>query len=253
MVVSLFCWALERIFPWRKHQKTFRKQIGQDFFWLVFNGHYAGLLLAYITGWLVLQLNQLLGILHISTLETVKLLSDSPVWVQFIVFLLLKDFIEWVTHILLHRFQWLWEFHKLHHTIEELDWIGNFRFHWMEIVIYKSISYLPLVILGVSGNIILWIAVLSTLIGHLNHSNLNISWGIFRYLINSPRMHCWHHDIIVHGSYGQNFSVVFSMWDWLLGTAFMPEDGHPEKLGFEKMEEFPEGLARRLIYPLHLK
>ena len=56
---------------------------------------------------------------------------------QFIAFFLLKDFLEWCIHNLLHRVPWLWEFHKLHHTIEELDWIGNFRFHWMEVVIYE--------------------------------------------------------------------------------------------------------------------
>ncbi len=43
---------------------------------------------------------------------------------------------------------WLWEFHKLHHSIERLDGIGNFRFYWAEIVVYKTLSYLPLVIIG---------------------------------------------------------------------------------------------------------
>lgn len=29
----------------------------------------------------------------------------------------------------------------------------------------------------------------STLVGHLNHSNVPISWGPLRYVINSPKMH----------------------------------------------------------------
>lgn len=199
LMVSLFCWSVERLAPWRKEQKAFRKGIWQDFFWLIFNGHYAGVLLAFITSWLIQQMNTLLTGWQVPPPESIRLLSDSPLWVQFGVFLVLKDFLEWDVHNFLHRVPWLWEFHKLHHSIEELDWIGNMRFHWMESVIYKTFTYLPLVMLGVNGTVILWIAIVSTLIGHLNHSNLRIDWGILRYIINSPRMHVWHHDIVLHG------------------------------------------------------
>ncbi len=250
LVVSLFCWILERLWPWRKQQKAFRKGIGQDFFWLIFNGHYAGILLAYISSWLILQLNHFLSDWQIPTPESIHLLATTPLWLQFVVFLVSKDLLEWCVHNLLHRVPWLWEFHKLHHSIEELDWIGNMRFHWMEIVVYKSLTYLPLVMLGVDGRVILWIAVVSTLIGHMNHSNLKISWGPLRYLINSPRMHVWHHDVILRGEHGKNYGIVFSLWDWLFGTAYMPPEGQPQKLGFESMEKFPRGLLPRLIYPL---
>lgn len=253
LVVSLFCWILERLAPWRPEQKPWREQIGQDYFWLIFNGHYAGVLLAYIGSWLMQQMNQFLGVWQVPPPESIKLLGGSPLWLQFLVFLTFKDFMEWCVHNLLHRVPWLWEFHKLHHSIEELDWIGNFRFHWMEIVVYQSVTYLPLVMLGVEGNVILAIAVFGTLIGHLNHSNLKISWGPLRYLINSPRMHVWHHDLILRGGHGKNFAIVFSLWDWLFGTAYLPGDKEqPERLGFEGMEKFPRGLLSRLVYPLKL-
>jgi hypothetical protein len=49
LMVSLFCWVLERVAPWRRQQEAFRDQFGQDLFWLVFNGHYAGVLLAAVS------------------------------------------------------------------------------------------------------------------------------------------------------------------------------------------------------------
>ncbi|MDZ7343661.1 MAG: sterol desaturase family protein [candidate division KSB1 bacterium] len=254
LVVSLLCWVLERLAPWRPEQKPFRKQIWQDFFWLIFNGHYAGIAIAFAGSWVIQQLNPLFGLLHVPSPESIALLSGSPLWLQFIVFFVLKDFLEYFVHNLLHRLPLLWEFHKLHHSIEELDWIGNMRFHWMEIVVYKSVTYLPLVMLGVNGQVILWIAVVSTLIGHLNHSNLNFDWGPLRYVINSPRMHVWHHDVVLHGRYGQNFGVVLCLWDWLFGTAYLPaRSGQPQRLGFEGMEKFPTGLLPRLIYPFSKK
>jgi len=123
LVISVFCWILERLFPWRKDQKIFRDQIWQDYFWLIFNGHYAGMLVAYLAVWIVGQINQGFNLLDIPGPNTLNILSASPFWLQLVVYFILADFIEWCVHNILHRVSWMWEFHKLHHSIMELDWI----------------------------------------------------------------------------------------------------------------------------------
>jgi sterol desaturase/sphingolipid hydroxylase (fatty acid hydroxylase superfamily) len=252
LVVSLFCLVLERIVPWRKDQKMIRSQLGQDIFWLIFNGHFAGILIAFGSVYIFSQFNEYFNLFELPSPESLNLLSESPFIVQFFAYFLLSDFIEWCVHNLLHRIPWLWEFHKLHHSIVELDWIGNFRFHWMEIIVYKSFKYFPLIILGVDGNIILLIAIIATLIGHLNHANVRTDWGILRYIFNSPRLHVWHHDVILHKMGGQNFAIVFSIWDWLFGTMYYPKDkAMPDELGFKDINKFPQNLISRFIYPLN--
>lgn len=247
-LISVLCFVLERAVPWRRDQGVLRPQFGQDIFWLVFNGHYLGILLSYLIAWLLATLGTLQS--AVSGLERLAWLLGQPNWVQFFVFIVARDFVEWLIHNLLHKVSFLWSFHKLHHSIEALDWIGNFRFHWMEVIVYRTLSYLPLVMLRVDGQVILWVAIVGTLIGHLNHSNLRISWGPFRYLINSPRMHVWHHDVILHGGHGQNFGVIFSVWDWLFGTAYWPDDQEqPDELGFEDMDIYPRSIVGRLVYP----
>ena len=105
-------------------------------------------------------------------------------------------------------------------------------------------------VLVIDGQVVLWRAIFSTLIGHLNHSNLKIGWGPLGYLINSPRMHVWHHDVVLHGKSGQNFAIIFSLWDWLFGSAYLPEDEQQQaRLGFSEIESFPRGLLGRLLYP----
>ena len=229
-----------------------RRQFAQDLFWLFFNGHYAGVLVANAAAFLLV-----FAMPAIDQARSVRLAAASPIWLQFLTFLVVKDFLEWCVHNLLHRVPWLWEFHKVHHSIEELDWIGNFRFHWMEIVVYQGITYLPLVIFGVSGPVILAVAIFSTLVGHLNHSNLNISWGPLRFVLNSSRMHVWHHDHDwpAHRPTGVNFGIVLSVWDWIFGTAYWPSvDESPEQqprgFGFPGMAAFPRSLAGRLLYPI---
>jgi len=252
LVVSVLCATLERIRPWRAEQRMLRRQFGQDLFWLFFNGHFAGILVARVAAFLFVWAMPV-----VERARSVRLIAAKPWWVQFLVFLVLKDFLEWCVHNLLHRVPWLWEFHKVHHSIEELDWIGNFRFHWMEIVVYQGIMYMPLVLLGARPDVILAIAVVSTLVGHLNHANLNISWGPLRFLINSPRMHVWHHDLEwpVDRPSGVNFGIVFSAWDWVFGTAHWPSRGaspeqQPRRFGFQGMSAFPRGVVRRFLYPL---
>lgn len=211
ILISLAVMILEYIAPWRTQQKHItRKQFGQDVLWLVLNGHAAGITIAFAADYLIRQFFPAIG-----EVEKLHLIKAWPLWGQFIVFLLLKDFLEWCVHNLLHRVPALWAFHKVHHSIEELDWIGSFRFHWMEIVIYKSLTYFPLVVLGVDGTVILAIAIVATAIGHLNHSNLNITWGPLRYLINSPRMHVWHHMYALpeRRQKGVNFGINLSLWD----------------------------------------
>jgi sterol desaturase/sphingolipid hydroxylase (fatty acid hydroxylase superfamily) len=252
LVISLFCFILERIVPWRKDQPALRNQFGQDIFWLIFNGHFAGMIIAYIAVFILDWINNLLNLFNLPPPEAVNLLYGTPFFVQFLAYFILSDFIEWIVHNLLHRVKVLWEFHKLHHSIIVMDWIGNFRFHWMEIVVYKSIKYFPLIIMGVQAEIIFLIAIFSTLIGNLNHSNFKTDWGILRYVINSPRLHVWHHDVVFHKKSGQNFAIVFSIWDWIFGTIYYPTHKlMPENLGFKDINEYPTDLFNRIIYPLN--
>ena len=252
IVVSILLVVLERIWPWRKDQRLARPQIWQDLFWLIFNGHYAGVLLALGVSRVLAWANP-----TYEQIEAVKLIASQPLWAQFLGFFVLKDLLEWGVHNLLHRVPWLWEFHKLHHSIERLDWIGNFRFHWMEILVYRGLTYVPLALLGADALVLLPIAVVSTLIGHFNHSNLRISWGPMRYVFNSPRMHVWHHDRDWPPEHprGVNFGICLSLWDWVFRTAWWPSEREcpgqqPERLGFRGMDEYPSALRDRLVYPV---
>lgn len=245
LIISAACFLLERFFPRRKEQKAFRSGFFQDLGWLALNGHIFGTLFWRGRAWVWTQagLYPFFG-----KIESLNLLAHAPLYVQLPALLLLKDLLDYGVHNLLHRVPALWQFHKVHHSIEELDFLGNFRFHWVESWIYNTLTYLPLALMGFSGHSIMGMAIVTTVIGHLNHSNLSWSYGPLKYVLNSPELHLWHHDKHPANRIGHNFAVVFSMWDWLFGTALLPE-GQPKELGFEGMERFPSSLGGRLVYP----
>lgn len=171
-----------------------------------------------------------------------------PLWAQVPLALLLVDFAQWWVHRALHAFGPLWSLHKVHHSIEdgEMDWVGSFRFHWMESVIYKSALYVPLGLLGFRAEALMVHALFGTLVGHLNHANLDLGRGAWRYVLNSPRMHLWHH---ADREPSCNYGIIFSLWDWLFGCAHLPADP-PARLGFAGMEAFPRSLPTQWLWPL---
>ena len=252
LAISLLCWLLERARPWRRQQRALRADLGQDALWLLFNGHYAPVWLGTASAWALYWAAD-----YHQALESLRLIAGLPSWAQFAIALLVKDLCEWLVHNLLHRVPWLWELHKVHHSILELDWIGNFRFHWMELVVYSTLTYAPPALLGTAPEVLFAVGVFSTLIGHLNHSNLDLSWGPLRYVFNSPRMHVWHHAERFPAAHpkGANFGIVLSCWDWLAGTAWWPDvqnapEQQPERLGFPGLAELPKSWLGRCLHPL---
>jgi len=249
--VSVFCIVLERLWPWRKTQGFLRPQLVQDYWWLVFNGVLSSFMLAPLLALIYAGLKSAYFSIPAVSVQSAGILSTISFWHQVIILLTVSDFIEWCVHNLLHRNPWLWKIHRVHHSITIMDWIGNFRFHWGETIIYSTIKYLPLMLLAPHWQAVLVVAVMATAMGHLNHSNLNISWGPLRYVFNSSRMHIWHHEKKFRKSAGVNFGIVLSVWDWLFGTAYMPQTGadQPAEIGYYGQEKVSNSLIKRFFVP----
>ena len=248
LVISAFFALAERIRPARREQTVLRPQLGNDLFYLLFNGHfYAVLVGGVVTKAAMLSRD---GLAALSLLPEAGLLDGRAFWFQLVVYLVVSDFLQWCVHNLLHRVPFLWQFHKLHHSVQRMDWLANFRFHWVEVVVYKSLLYAPLLWLGGAPEPLFAAIVFATLWGQFNHSNVDLGLGPLAYLFNSPRMHMWHHDASDEGGTAKNFGIVLSLWDWLLGTAYWPRDRAPERIGYPGDTEMPRDLPRQLAFPL---
>ena len=246
--ISLVFLLLERLFPWRPEQRMLRAGWRRDLGFVALNGHLFSLATAGLTGAVALAATKALRSLGLQ-------LAGSPVpeWpflAQFLAFLVLADFLQWCVHNLLHRVPALWMFHRVHHSIDTMDWMGNWRFHWMEIVVYKSLQWLPLAWLAASPAAVLAVAIVTTVWGDFNHANLDAGLGRMGYLLNSPRMHLWHHDQSSEGGAAKNFGIVLSVWDFLFGTAYWPRERSPERLGYPGMGEMPATFPGQVFWPL---
>jgi sterol desaturase/sphingolipid hydroxylase (fatty acid hydroxylase superfamily) len=248
--ISLFALAIEWKWP-AFEKKQIRKGLIWDFLHLLLNGHFFGVALYLFSERILLPLvDSWLKTFQVYDIIYRSACSDLGLWIQIPIALFIIDFTQWCIHNLLHRSSMLWNIHKVHHSVQtdEMDWIVSFRFSWIESVIYKTLSFLPLAWLGFSTEAIFVHAVFGTLIGHLNHANLNWSYGPLRFLFNSPRMHRHHHD---YNNQLQNFGIIFSCWDWIFHTAHLPKHP-PKKLGFEGDTDMPKNTLGQLLWPLPL-
>lgn len=249
--LSVGVWLLEIFLPWREKQAIFRKDFWLDGFYMFFN-YFLFSLIAYnaISNVAVEAFNDFLGFFGIS--NTVAIHIDTwPRWTQFMLMFVVADFIQWNVHRMLHRVPVLWEFHKVHHSVEQMGFAAHLRFHWMETIIYKTVQYIPLAMIGFGLADFFIMHIFTTAIGHLNHANLKITYGPLKYILNNPVMHLWHHakTLPKDKKYGVNYGITLSLWDYVFKTDYIPHEGKDEPLGFEGMEDFPKTFWTQISYP----
>ncbi|MFN3939050.1 MAG: sterol desaturase family protein [Chitinophagales bacterium] len=247
--LSVFVWVLEIIIPWRKNQPVIRKDFWLDGFYMFFNFFLFSLIGFYAVSNVVVNLfNRFLGLLGIENLVALEI-DSWPAWAQYLTLFIVADFIQWNVHRMLHHVNWMWEFHKVHHSVEQMGFAAHLRFHWMENVIYKSIQYIPLAMIGFGLQDFFIVHIIALSVGHLNHANLNISYGPFKYILNNPKMHIWHHAKELPGHpYGANYGITLSIWDYLFRTVYMPASGRDIELGFDNLDKFPHTFLGQLTY-----
>ncbi|MCM4163094.1 MULTISPECIES: sterol desaturase family protein [unclassified Arenibacter] len=249
ILISLMVWMLEILFPWRRDQSIFRRDFWLDGFYMFFNFFLFAIAISGFYKLLGLLFKDL-GIRQ----DTLALMDMSlfPGWVQLLVFFLVLDFVQWFTHILLHKYPFLWRFHQIHHSVKEMGFAAHLRYHWMENVFYKPLKTFGVLILGgfepEQAYIVHFFAIA---IGHFNHANIKITWGPLKYLLNNPVMHLYHHaHDLPAGKFGVNFGISLSLWDYIFRTNYIPEDSGTIELGFEGDEKIPNSFWKQITYGL---
>ena len=221
ILISLFVWGLEMVFPWRKEQAIFRKDFWLDGFYMFFNFFIFSIVISGFYKILQIAFTDI-GIADKSL--AVFNPSDWPMAVQLVIFFVVLDFVQWFTHTLLHKYPVLWKFHKVHHSVKEMGFSAHLRYHWMENILYKPLKTFGVMILfGFEPKQAFIVHFVAIIIGHFNHSNIKITYGPLKYLINNPVMHLYHHaQDLPEGKYGVNFGISLSLWDYIFKTNYIP-------------------------------
>lgn len=166
---------------------------------------------------------------------------------------LVDDFVRWWAHYMMHKVPELWEFHKVHHSAEELNFATAERLHPLEVVFTSlagaiSFGVVNGVFIGLFGDKLTVATVFGAnalLVlfniagGVLRHSPVWISFGprIERWVI-SPAMHQIHHSDKAH-HFDRNLGGSLSVWDRWFGTIHIPQGREIDGFGIgEETQDF---------------
>lgn len=166
-------------------------------------------------------------------------MSTWPWLLQAALFLLVNDFARYWLHRWHHESNFLWRFHRVHHTITHMDAMSTFRVHMFEGLMKYGLIVLPFHFAHCSKSVIIIYSIVDILKGFWHHANLRTYIGKFNYVLNSAELHWWHHSVEEKGQRA-NYGSILSIWDWLFGTAYYEKGVWPEEIGVEGMKNFPE-------------
>ncbi len=148
-----------------------------------------------------------------------------PYWFRFALGFIGLDLIMYLQHRILHKYQWLWRVHRVHHMDKEVDVSTGLRFHPLEEIYTMMVKMMGIAFLGALPLCVLVYEIAFIIMIQFAHINIIFSFKrdlFIRRLLITPSMHRIHHSTNMFET-NSNYGFVFSWWDKLLGTyTFIP-------------------------------
>ncbi|HEX4792295.1 MAG TPA: sterol desaturase family protein [Humisphaera sp.] len=232
---------IERLFARHRKQPLFRAEWREDLFYylvssmlvqvLTFISMSPALLLTSHTHWTAFR----------------AAVASQPVILQLIEIMFFTDLVQYWVHRLFHRVPFLWGFHAVHHSAKHMDWMAGARMHFIEIIVLRGTTVIPMYILGF-GPAALHVYILLVYL-HSTFVHANFGWNfdhLGRFVV-TPRFHHWHHGIEKE-AIDVNFAIHFPLFDRLFGTYHLPPGAWPQGYGIEG-HPVPTNYFRQFLYP----
>ena len=238
LFLSLVFIPLEKVFPSKPNQKILRKA------WLLdlcyFLGQYlvwSGLvlwILEYFSLWIT-------SVIPISIRQTVQ---SQSIWLQAFEVIIASDLIIYWGHRIQHKVDFLWRFHKVHHSAETLDWLAAHREHPIDSIYTIGLINLPAFLFGFDLSVLALVVAFRGIWAIYIHSNVRLPIGKLKILIGSPELHHWHHD--KQRDRG-NYANLSPLMDIIFGT-YVCSPKEPDDFGIN--EEFPRTYVGQMTKPM---
>jgi sterol desaturase/sphingolipid hydroxylase (fatty acid hydroxylase superfamily) len=234
-VLFLVFVPLEKLFALRP-QRVFRKGIVTDLTHLLVNNVLVNL------GTVALVVVAALPLLWLRRLD---LEAELPTAAAVVLALVLAFVGNYLGHRLTHRIPFLWRFHAVHHSIEQMDWVASGRLHPIDSAFTQACAVLPLVVLGYHAGAFAGLTAGFAFLALFQHANVRLRFPGLRWVLNTPEWHHWHHALDPEAR-DKNFGL--PVIDLLFGTAYLPRGRRPT--GFGVADPVPQGTyLGQLVYP----
>jgi sterol desaturase/sphingolipid hydroxylase (fatty acid hydroxylase superfamily) len=185
------------------------------------------------------QTRQPLALLDLSTLTNSPQLGTRLLGYALATFGIacVSDFFYYWLHRAQHRFSWLWRFHRIHHSITELNATNSYHHVAEDLFQFVAVTVPMSFLLGVETGPVPWIAIVVVQThGYFIHSPVRINIGPLRYMFSDNRVHRIHHSTDPR-HLNRNFATSTPLWDLMFGTAYFPAKDEWPAVGLHDVQE----------------
>jgi sterol desaturase/sphingolipid hydroxylase (fatty acid hydroxylase superfamily) len=145
---------------------------------------------------------------------------NANVLMTVIIGVLALDFSSWLVHFVMHKNRFLWRFHLIHHSDNNVDVTTGLRHHPGDSLL-RGIFFILLIFFSGAPmySVMMYqtLVVVSTAFTHANISLPPLLDKALSFFVVSPNMHKVHHHWKKPYT-DSNYGAVFAFWDRLLGT-----------------------------------
>ncbi len=155
-------------------------------------------------------------------------MANTPI--KWVLTFLLYDFAIYLWHVLSHKYEFLWRFHKVHHSDKSFNVSTGFRFHVFDLFLEIPYKCLFVITIGVDAYVVLAIETIQLFFIFFHHSNITFKHEaqLSNYII-TPCLHRTHHSTL-RKEHDSNYGIVLAFWDKIFGTR---KEVVPEKIGLD--------------------
>ena len=168
-----------------------------------------------------------------------------PLPVYMLVSVVVLTFAAYWAHRLMHRVPLLWNIHKIHHSVTNLNFTSVYHHHFLEAFLH--IPFTVMAVLALGTDLVAPFGLVYVFIDALAHSNVRIDLGRLGYLIATPQVHRIHHSVDP-AHFNTNYSNIFMLWDHVFGTFHYDRENLPTAFGID--EDIPVSFVKQQVLPL---
>ena len=245
VLLALIFLPLEHLLALRP-KRVFARGLGRDLGYYFVNGLVPSLLLAVPLALVAVAAHALVPY------RFQALVAAWPLWLRVVVGFVIGEIGFYWGHRWAHQVPFLWRFHAIHHSAEEIYFLVSARAHPIDNAFIRLCGLIPAYVFGVAspltptGSLIpVMIVLVATAWGFFIHSNLRLRLGPLEWLVATPGFHHWHHTL--DQPRDTNFASMLPCVDKLFGTLYLPRDRWPAAYGID--EKLPASIWGQLAWP----
>ena len=241
ILTGLLFVPLERLSPLKREQRLFRTEWREDLFYYFVSS----LMVQVLTFLAMAPSNAVMATTSWASFRA--MVFALPMVLQVVVIMVFTDLVQYWLHRAFHRVPALWRFHAVHHSAKSMDWIAGARMHFLEIIVLRGFTAIPMFTLGFDPAAIQIYLLIVYFYSAFIHANIGWNLKAVEPLLATPRFHHWHHGE-EREAIDVNFAIHFPVYDRLFGTHHMPDGRWPKSYGIEG-HPVPNGYWQQFLYP----